>query len=704
MNAGDVVSSKYRLGKRLGDGAMGEVWEALNQSTGRKVALKLISRPSPDHCHRLLREALMCGRLQHRNIVEIYDVAQTAAGDPFLVMQLLCGETLAERLRRRRRLRTPLATRIARDVASALAAAHDARIIHRDLKPANIFLHTEGSGAEDDFVVKVLDFGVGKDLASNSIQFTATGMAVGSCAYMSPEQIHAAKDLDHRSDLWTLGVVLFEMLTGERPFRQTQPHIFGEILSAPIPSIASPVRKIPPELDALIARCLERDRPRRYQDARELCLALAPFAEESTASADVPSISPQPSSILPGECARPRQDSLPALAPLAASAAAGWAAPPKSSSPSLPGLGAAPAFQSPTPATSTPLTSAPISSASPPCDPSSTPHVANSPRPLSPPANTARLAPGSLASVTRRHALTDPTRPLDGRAERGTSATPWDPEAQTTLRPAGRARLDDVSRTEILDPRAPVESWRKAAEQRHAPGCSANEIPQASAAPSPVQGVSGDKHANVAAPSRAIMASCAPATTATAPLERRASKTEPLPSTPMSVEAIIDAPTLLRPAPQRRTWGRRAGSGAALGVALLGLIVIWRLLPSRGPEVPPTDRTLSQVESTPAAAPVPAATVPAAIEPAAPSVTTSAAVPPKVTPRAPNPAARPLSSAPRPMAPSISRPPLSGSAPHVAPSGGKRLPVCGKENKSLKPPACVVQIITTFKPYAPKRP
>src|SRR5262249_33984943 len=155
-------------------GAAGVVWAALNESIGREVALKLILRSTEDSRRRLLREARACGRLKQRNIVEVYDVGETAEGDPFLVMQLLSGETLAELLARKGRLAAPHAARVAHDVALALVAAHEASIIHRDLKPQNIFLHddTDAEGAPLR-VVKVLDFGVSKRLEGG----TADGLA-----------------------------------------------------------------------------------------------------------------------------------------------------------------------------------------------------------------------------------------------------------------------------------------------------------------------------------------------------------------------------------------------------------------------------------------------------------------------------------------------------------------------------------------------
>jgi eukaryotic-like serine/threonine-protein kinase len=295
MNIGDLVGGKYRLVQRLGAGAMGAVWAAVNERTGRKVALKLILHPTDDLRVRLVREARACGSLDHRNIVEIYDVGETEGGDPFLVMQLLHGETLAELLNRRRSIPPPLAVRIGRDIAGALSAAHEARIVHRDLKPANIFVCRDGGrGDEDAFVLKVLDFGVSKNLAAGDVRATATGMVIGSPAYMSPEQIRMSRDVDHRTDIWSLGIILFEMLTGARPFAGTVEEMVSQVLVAPIPPVSSRVRRVPPELDAIVARCLSREREARYRDANELDRALAAYAEAEHAARRTSNPSPSP--------------------------------------------------------------------------------------------------------------------------------------------------------------------------------------------------------------------------------------------------------------------------------------------------------------------------------------------------------------------------------------------------------------------------
>ncbi|WP_437969543.1 serine/threonine-protein kinase [Sorangium sp. So ce260] len=289
---GALVCGKYRLLRRIGEGAMGVVWAAHNEATSREVALKLLVRPDPELRVRLLREARACGAVSHRNIVDIYDADETEGGDPFLVMPLLSGETLSSLLQRKRKLEVPEASRIARDIARGLAAAHERGIIHRDLKPSNIFLHTEPG--ESDYVVKILDFGVSKLLTGPDQIRTATGILIGSPAYMSPEQVRAQGDIDTRADLWSLGVVMFEMLTSRRPIQGRAHELLRNVLQGEIPTVSQVVWQIDPGLDALVAQCLQRDRQQRPRSAAEVAAALESFVRPSAQprSASSPGSSP----------------------------------------------------------------------------------------------------------------------------------------------------------------------------------------------------------------------------------------------------------------------------------------------------------------------------------------------------------------------------------------------------------------------------
>lgn len=285
MKPGDVVGDKYRLVQPIGEGNMGAVWQANFITFDKPVALKFVIDSTRDLRHRLLREAMACGTLSHPNIVQLFDVGTTDSGDPFLVLELLAGETLGQMIKSKRRIAAPIAARIARDIASALAAAHKAKFIHRDLKPANVFLHREPGLADGEFIVKVLDFGVSKHLeATNESLVTASGAAVGSPAYMSPEQVCVRKDIDHRTDIWSLGVVFYEMLTGARPFDGAVDQVVRNILLAEIVPPSNRVRSLPPEFDEIVNRCLERDRGKRIAHAEDLVRILAPFAEASRSS------------------------------------------------------------------------------------------------------------------------------------------------------------------------------------------------------------------------------------------------------------------------------------------------------------------------------------------------------------------------------------------------------------------------------------
>ncbi len=280
---GALVAGKYRLLRQLGEGAMGVVWSARNEQTLGQVALKLILGSGPELRLQLLREAQACCKIQHKNVIQIHDIGQTAGGDPFLVMELLSGETLADLLGRARRLNPREAAVIGRDVARALGAAHDKGIVHRDLKPANIFLHNQPG--EDARVVKVLDFGVSKNLLAADGLRTMLGGPIGSPSYMSPEQARAERDIDARADIWSLGVVLFEMLTGERPFTGEAREVIDRIASAEIPLASRRVRTIDAGLDRLISACLTRDREQRVWPISEVEKGLEPFTAELARSA-----------------------------------------------------------------------------------------------------------------------------------------------------------------------------------------------------------------------------------------------------------------------------------------------------------------------------------------------------------------------------------------------------------------------------------
>jgi serine/threonine-protein kinase len=259
---------------------MGVVWAAINELTEREVALKLIRgiEATDEARGRLLREARACGRIVHRNVVQIYDVGETESGDPFLVMELLNGETVGDKLEREGKIAPDVALRIIADTARGLRAAHAARVMHRDLKPSNLFLHFEPD--TDAVVLKIVDFGVSKTLQTNS-DFTATGRTMGSPAYMSPEQVKGLKTVDHRTDLWSLGAVLAEMISGRRVFQGLTPYgAAAEVLSGKIRSLNELAPGTDPRIVAFVDRCLQRELSKRFSTADEVLEALAPLTED----------------------------------------------------------------------------------------------------------------------------------------------------------------------------------------------------------------------------------------------------------------------------------------------------------------------------------------------------------------------------------------------------------------------------------------
>jgi tetratricopeptide (TPR) repeat protein len=260
----------YEIVARLGQGGMGVVYRAIDVRLQRTVALKLLRAPAPHDPRakkRMLGEARAAAALDHPNVCTIYEVGETAELVPFIAMAFYPGETL-EHVLRRGPLRLSTALDYAAQIARGLAAAHERGIVHRDVKPANIVVTSDG-------VLKLLDFGIARTVDVGS-QDT---VAPGTIAYMSPEHL-TAPQLDRRTDLWSLGVVLYEMCTGTRPFRGAHA---GEILYAILhdtpPAISAQRSDAPPSVDAIIDRLLAKDPAQRYKRAEELIADLAPMSD-----------------------------------------------------------------------------------------------------------------------------------------------------------------------------------------------------------------------------------------------------------------------------------------------------------------------------------------------------------------------------------------------------------------------------------------
>jgi len=273
-----VLVGRYRLDERLGAGGMGSIWRAHHLVLAAPVAVKLIDReaiPDDDTMARFMREAQSAATLRSPHVVQIIDYGVDDKL-PFIVMELLEGENLAQRLRRVGKLGPGETARILTHMGRAVGRAHEAGIVHRDLKPENVFLVRN----EDEEIAKVLDFGVAKvsvgalGVIGAEGTRTRTGSILGTPYYMSPEQAQGNKTVDHRSDLWSLGVIAFECLTGKRPFySEGLGDLVLQICIRDIP-IPSQIALVPVGFDAWFARAVARDPATRFQSARELTEAL----------------------------------------------------------------------------------------------------------------------------------------------------------------------------------------------------------------------------------------------------------------------------------------------------------------------------------------------------------------------------------------------------------------------------------------------
>jgi serine/threonine protein kinase/tetratricopeptide (TPR) repeat protein len=278
---GSVIAGRYRLVRPLAQGGMGAVWRAHHEHLDIPIAVKLMApalAASEDARARFEREAKAAARLSSPHVVQVHDYGLDR-GVPYMVMELCEGEDLSDRLRRARRVPLGEAWTIASQIGKALALAHEAGVVHRDLKPSNVFLARVG----DDEVVKVLDFGIAKWRAAGTRgAATAPGALLGSPDYMSPEQARGEAELDHRSDLWSLGVILFQCLTGGLPFAAGDvAALIGAICGAPIPLATSRAPDLPPAVDRFFDRALARGLGARFQSAREMVRAFAAIVEQA---------------------------------------------------------------------------------------------------------------------------------------------------------------------------------------------------------------------------------------------------------------------------------------------------------------------------------------------------------------------------------------------------------------------------------------
>jgi len=279
---GEIVDEKYILIRKIGEGGMGTVWVAHNSVLDVHCALKMIEAGSKQVAERLLDEARAAARLGHPAIVRVLDYGETGRGDPFIAMELLDGEDLAQLMERQGRLPEVEAVQMLLPIAHALAAAHAKGIVHRDVKPENIFL------ARDDVATtqpKLLDFGIVKVEHSNR-RLTMDGSVLGTPDYMSPEQAKG-EEINGQTDLWAFGVVLYELVAGRRPFDGDNYNALMFAIINAEPKSLSEYGVADPELSAIVQRALRKDQAERWPSMRDLGEELALWLESKGLSDDI---------------------------------------------------------------------------------------------------------------------------------------------------------------------------------------------------------------------------------------------------------------------------------------------------------------------------------------------------------------------------------------------------------------------------------
>jgi serine/threonine protein kinase len=287
---GATLSGRYLVTRKIGQGGMGAVYEATHTLIGKRVAVKVLLEKYARReaiVARLKKEAQLASSVQNEHIIDVTDFGQTDDGRTFVVMEFLEGESLAECLARETRLPEQRVLRIAQQAASALAAAHASGIVHRDIKPENLFLLRR---KEQDFV-KVVDFGISKSLRASGEEdaprLTQTGMVLGTPLYMSPEQARGDDELDHRVDIYALGVIMYEAATGRVPFiGNNYLSVISQVLNEECKHPREIVPELSEEFEAIVMRAMSKDKHDRYGDAQEMLADIATVIEDPTHSTE----------------------------------------------------------------------------------------------------------------------------------------------------------------------------------------------------------------------------------------------------------------------------------------------------------------------------------------------------------------------------------------------------------------------------------
>jgi serine/threonine-protein kinase len=276
---GDIIAGKYRIERTIGAGGMGVVVAARHLYLNQDVALKFLLpeiAEDPALAARFLREAQAAVAIQSEHVARVLDVGTLESGAPYMVMEYLRGADLHDLVEQSGPLSVEDAVDYILQACEALAEAHKLGLVHRDLKPSNLFLTRRADGSP---LIKVLDFGIAKALGSQEHALTSTGASMGSPSYMSPEQVRNSKTVDPRSDIWSIGASLQELLTTAPPFEsETLPALCAMIVTDPPVRLRSARPELPETLEAVILRCLEKDPQRRFRNVAALARALLPLA------------------------------------------------------------------------------------------------------------------------------------------------------------------------------------------------------------------------------------------------------------------------------------------------------------------------------------------------------------------------------------------------------------------------------------------
>ena len=309
---GSVLQGAYQVTRLIGEGAMGTVYEAVQTRLNKRVAVKVLARDlmsNPEAIARFQREIQVTAKLAHPNIIQVSDFGTIPTGEPYLIMELLEGEDLEQRLARVDRLPLDRALHIVKQMASALAVTHAEGIVHRDLKPANVFLVAVPGDA--DFV-KVVDFGISKVLKASTTKLTRAQMIVGTPEYMAPEQAAGKVDeIDHRSDQWSLACIVWRMLVGQQPFVGPDVNtILHQVMNGEPPALGPAFAKLMPrDIESVLRRALSKRQQDRFPTitafARTLETAAAPHLAAAAAAPHAPAPKPQAPGLVG---AKPRPD------------------------------------------------------------------------------------------------------------------------------------------------------------------------------------------------------------------------------------------------------------------------------------------------------------------------------------------------------------------------------------------------------------